>query len=81
MGRWSLNRQKRSCWENPQVRDLIQQAAEVASHEDVDPSGDIHATAAYRRHLVQVLAQRALTEAFERAENHQEVLRSGGNLG
>jgi CO/xanthine dehydrogenase FAD-binding subunit len=50
--------------------ELIQQAAEVASQSDVDPSGDIHATAAYRRHLVIVLARRALTEAFERASGH-----------
>ena len=49
--------------------DLIQQAAEVASQEDVEPSGDIHATAAYRRHLVKVLAQRSLEEAFERAKS------------
>lgn len=51
----------------PPTPDLIRQAAEVASREDVDPSGDIHATAAFRRHLVKVLAQRALEEAFARA--------------
>jgi carbon-monoxide dehydrogenase medium subunit len=50
-------------------QDLIRQAAEIASRQDVDPGGDIHATAAYRRHLVKVLAQRALEEAFERAKN------------
>ncbi|MFI9590215.1 FAD binding domain-containing protein [Nonomuraea sp. NPDC052265] len=31
--------------------------------EGTDPEGDIHATAAYRRHLVGVLAERALREA------------------
>ena len=43
-------------------------AAEAAAQEDVEPGGDIHATADYRRHLVKVLAGRALTEAFERAK-------------
>ena len=52
--------------------EAIQQAAEVASQEDVDPGNDIHATAEYRRHLVKVLTQRALEQAFERAR---------GNLG
>ncbi len=34
---------------------------------DIDPNGDIHATAAYRRHLAQVLARRTLTLAADRA--------------
>jgi CO/xanthine dehydrogenase FAD-binding subunit len=50
--------------------ELIQQAAQVASQEDVDPGSDIHATAAYRRHLVKVLTQRTLDEAFERARGN-----------
>jgi carbon-monoxide dehydrogenase medium subunit len=45
----------------------IRAAAEIASKDDVDPSSDIHASADYRRHLVKVLAVRALTEAFDRA--------------
>ena len=40
-------------------------AAAVAA--DVDPSSDIHASAAYRRSLVEVLTNRALTRATERA--------------
>jgi carbon-monoxide dehydrogenase medium subunit len=47
--------------------EAIQAAAETAATEDVDPVGDIHATADYRRHLVKVLSRRALTQAFERA--------------
>jgi len=47
--------------------EAIRAAAETAASADVDPVGDIHATAKYRRHLVKVLAQRALTEAFDRA--------------
>ncbi|MBI2615236.1 MAG: xanthine dehydrogenase family protein subunit M [Gemmatimonadetes bacterium] len=46
---------------------LIREAADAAATRDVDPPGDIHATAAYRRHLVAVLARRALARAFERA--------------
>jgi carbon-monoxide dehydrogenase medium subunit/2-furoyl-CoA dehydrogenase FAD binding subunit len=33
----------------------------------IEPNADIHATAAYRRHLAQVLARRTLTLATERA--------------
>lgn len=48
--------------------DAIREAAEVASRSDVDPQSDINASAEYRRHLVNVLGRRALTEAFERAQ-------------
>lgn len=47
--------------------ELIAQAAETAATLDLDPVADIHASAAYRRHLCQVLARRTLTKAFERA--------------
>jgi len=47
--------------------EAIHAAAEAAASADVDPSGDIHATADYRRHLVKVLTRRALEQAFERA--------------
>lgn len=52
--------------------DLIRAAAEKAAAEDVDPSSDIHASAAYRRHLVNILTGRALDQAFQRARNHTE---------
>jgi carbon-monoxide dehydrogenase medium subunit len=45
----------------------VDAAAEVAARRDIDPTSDIHATAAYRRHLAQVLTKQALTEAAERA--------------
>jgi CO/xanthine dehydrogenase FAD-binding subunit len=48
--------------------EAIREAAETASQADVDPQSDINASADYRRHLVKVLGQRALTEAFERAK-------------
>jgi len=46
----------------------IAAAARVAAQEEIDPLGDIHATPAYRRHLVDVLGRRALTEAIGRAD-------------
>jgi CO/xanthine dehydrogenase FAD-binding subunit len=47
--------------------ELIHAAAEVAGTDDVDPSSDIHASAAYRRQLVKVLSRQALETALERA--------------
>ena len=48
--------------------DLIVAAAETCATQDIDPTADIHASVAYRRHLAKVLARRALTEAFQRAK-------------
>lgn len=39
-----------------------------AIHDVVDPEGDVHATAAYRRQVAEVLAGRALRDAFDRAQ-------------
>jgi CO/xanthine dehydrogenase FAD-binding subunit len=47
--------------------EAIRAAAEMAAQADVSPGSDIHASAAYRRHLTKVLARRALTQAFDRA--------------
>ena len=44
----------------------IEEAARAAE-TDVDPPGDIHASAAYRRHLARVLVGRALQKAAQRA--------------
>jgi len=49
--------------------EAIGAAAEKAASEEIDPGSDIHASAEYRRHLAQVLARRALTQAFDRANN------------
>jgi carbon-monoxide dehydrogenase medium subunit len=43
--------------------------AAAAVRAEVDPSDDLHATAAYRRHVAGVLAARALRSAIGRAES------------
>jgi aerobic carbon-monoxide dehydrogenase medium subunit len=48
--------------------EVIREAAETAGNVDVDPQSDINASAEYRRHLVKVLGQRALAQAFLRAQ-------------
>jgi carbon-monoxide dehydrogenase medium subunit len=47
---------------------LLQEAASHAA-EDIDPLGDIHASAGYRREMATVIARRALERAFERARS------------
>jgi carbon-monoxide dehydrogenase medium subunit len=48
----------------------IREAAQVASTEEIDPSSDIHATAEFRRHLANVLTQRAVEQAAVRAKEN-----------
>jgi carbon-monoxide dehydrogenase medium subunit len=48
--------------------ELLRDAAETAAAEDIDPSNDIHASAAYRRQLAKVLTRQAIEEAIERAK-------------
>jgi CO/xanthine dehydrogenase FAD-binding subunit len=45
----------------------ITAAAEKASRDEMDPNGDIHASAGFKRHLARVLTGRALRRAAERA--------------
>ena len=47
--------------------EAILAAAETAANDDIDPGGDIHASAEYRRNLAKVLSRQALTQAFDRA--------------
>ena len=51
----------------------IEEAARIAAETDVDPPADIHASSAYRRHLVRVLVGRALTQAAERATRGRDA--------
>lgn len=50
------------------TRELLKTVAEEAQLE-INPTGDIHATETYLRHLARVLTLRALTTAYERALN------------
>ncbi|MBV9774330.1 MAG: FAD binding domain-containing protein, partial [Gemmatimonadetes bacterium] len=50
--------------------EAIREAAQAAAQRDVDPPADIHASADYRRSLVEVLVRRALPIALERAGAH-----------
>lgn len=49
------------------TEEAIAMAVETAADTDIDPMGDIHATAEFRRHLARVLGKRALVQAFARA--------------
>lgn len=51
--------------------EVIRAAAEAVDG-DIDPPSDIHATAAYRRHLAKVLVGRALERAVARANNEAQ---------
>jgi CO/xanthine dehydrogenase FAD-binding subunit len=51
--------------------DVIRAAAEAVG-DDIDPQGDIHATADYRRHLAKVLVRRTLGRAVERARSNSK---------
>ncbi len=48
--------------------DLIEATAETASSTEIDPFGNIHASPEFQRHLANVLTQKALKQAFQRAE-------------
>ncbi len=46
--------------------EAIAEAADLAATREIEPTSDIHASAAYKRHLARVLTRRALTVARER---------------
>jgi carbon-monoxide dehydrogenase medium subunit len=49
--------------------DAMKEAGRIASQEDMQPFGNLHASAAYQRHLSAVLTERALAKAYERARS------------
>ena len=53
--------------EGQEPDDKVLQAVGKAASEASDPSNDIHGSAEFRRHVVDVLTQRALRDAVERA--------------
>ncbi len=54
-----------------QVRsaEAIEAAAATAADKEISPTGNIHCTPEYQRHLARVLTRRALKQAFERANS------------
>jgi carbon-monoxide dehydrogenase medium subunit len=50
------------------LADTVLREAEHLAHDEVDPTGDIHASAAYRQRLTGVLVKRALTEVRAQQE-------------
>jgi CO/xanthine dehydrogenase FAD-binding subunit len=50
---------------------LLRDVCQLADSE-LDPESDIHGSAAYRKNLARVLAQRTLTQAFQRARVSQQ---------
>ncbi len=53
----------------PLTAEIVGQAATLAGERDIDPNGDIHASAAFKRHLATVLTRRALDLAASRARS------------
>jgi carbon-monoxide dehydrogenase medium subunit len=47
--------------------EAIENAATIAAEREIDPVGNMHASADFQRHLARVLTRRALRQAFERA--------------
>lgn len=47
--------------------ELLDESARLAADQEIDPIGDMHATADYKRHLAYVLGKRALHRAVARA--------------
>lgn len=50
------------------VDDTLAARAAEAAAADIEPTGDIHGSAEYRKHLVEVMARRAIARAAERAD-------------
>ena len=51
----------------------IAAAADMAATHEIDPSGDIHASEAYKRHLARVLTARVLKRAAARAAGGEDT--------
>lgn len=49
--------------------EAVEDAAKTATTKDIEPGSDIHASSEYRRKLAEILAARALKQAFARAQD------------
>ena len=63
--------------------EAIAAAADKASRDEIEPPGDVHASAEFKRHLARVLTGRALRRAFARragreTERHERLCTSIG---
>jgi carbon-monoxide dehydrogenase medium subunit len=63
----ALSREAAGALVGHQATDEAVRAAADAAAREIDPPADIHASAAYRRRLVEVLVRRGVARAFERA--------------
>jgi CO/xanthine dehydrogenase FAD-binding subunit len=52
--------------------DAFLEAATIASEQEIDPFGSVHATESFQRHLAHVLTRRALQTAHVRAQNGKQ---------
>lgn len=48
---------------------LIEEASALAASDEIQPMGNVHASAEYQRHLAKVLAKRAINTAIERVRS------------
>jgi CO/xanthine dehydrogenase FAD-binding subunit len=53
---------------SPITDEAIEAAAEEAAEREIDPVGNMHASADFQRHLARVLTRRAVKTAAERAK-------------
>lgn len=51
-----------------EISDEAIEAASAAADREIDPTGNVHCTPAYQRHLARVLTRRAVWQAVERAK-------------
>ena len=61
------SRKRRRFWWGKTPSEALFAAVGQAAAEGVEPEDDVHASAAFRRHLSAVLTRRALRTAAERA--------------
>lgn len=55
----------------------IKTAAKIASEQEINPTGNVHASVEYQRHLAGVLTQRALTKALAKVNGANEEAQKG----